>query len=124
MKHLTTLSSCAVLFAVACSPPCMGEDATIRFPDGSVAKSGDTWVADITQKDGSILAYRKTEDDIAKLVTALKALPKVKKEMLTSAFWAARECAKTAGNQCSSGSCGAGKSCKQTGTTFTYCSCQ
>ncbi|HPA50018.1 MAG TPA: hypothetical protein PLP50_00335 [Thermoanaerobaculia bacterium] len=124
MKRLTLLSLFAAAFAVFCSLPSRAEDTTIRFLDGSVAKPGDTWIADIKQKDGSVLAYRKNDDDIAKLVAALRSIPKVKKEMLTTAFWAARECAKTAGNQCSSGSCPSGKSCKQTGTTFTYCSCQ
>jgi len=124
MKRLTSLSLLVALLAAIFSLPCRAEEATIRFLDGSVAKAGDTWLADIKQKDGSIIAYRKNDDDITKLVAALRLIPKVKKELLTHAFWAARECAKTAGNQCSSGSCSPGKSCKQTGTTFTYCSCQ
>ena len=85
MKRLTSLSLLVALLAAIFSLPCRAEEATIRFLDGSVAKAGDTWLADIKQKDGSIIAYRKNDDDITKLVAALRLIPKVKKELLTHA---------------------------------------
>lgn len=89
-------------------------------------------IAEDQDADGNVVSYKRTQQDIEKIITVLKARilkdPAMKNEagwqdkMLTVNYWAKERCGGT--KNCSTKECSSGKSCVYRSLGMSGCRCE
>ncbi|HMV82825.1 MAG TPA: hypothetical protein PKC13_27495 [Blastocatellia bacterium] len=106
---------------------------------GKELRRGEHYLAELTDKDGKIIAYRKNQREVAALVKTLKEGGVSDQRLLTPQTWLATSCDLTGPKTCANVHCGQNAYChlqqagheiykippgiKETWATFGYCTC-
>lgn len=123
-RILAALSMFLVGFpAVAADKAAVSTEKMVLL-DGSAAPVGGAYIFEMKREDGTIVVYRRTKKDVAKLVEALKADKVTDKKLLDAKYWLAEGCAKRDGS-CRGDCPKSGESCQECNTGHgTYCCCR